>query len=370
MTVRANLRLAVIGLGLIGGSVALALKESGLVAEVIGYDVEHTSVEKAAQIGAIDCSGESVEEAVAEADVVFLCTPIPIILDLLPLVGAAIKPGTLVTDVGSTKCIIMQRGRECLPKSADFIGGHPMAGSEKGGIGVADPYLFENAIYVLTPDPDSSPQAVGLMERLAKAMGARPAIMSSIRHDQVVAGVSHLPHLVASTLAGTVAHMSETEKMMVELAAGGLRDTTRVAAGDAKLWNGILMSNREPVLGAIERFEAVLGQIRVAIQSSDDEALTNALNAAAVFRKGLPQTARGLLSSSFELTVRVVDEPGMLSKITTLLSQVGVNIMDIEILHIREGEGGALRLAVASRECLASALRVLHANGYQAWSRS
>lgn len=362
-------KVCVIGLGLIGGSLALALKESGAASAVVGYDVDSGSTQKAVQMGAIDEAEPTLKQAVGQSDVVFLCTPIPVILDLLPQVAGFVRTGTVVTDVGSTKRAITAKARQVLPSTAVFVGGHPMAGSEKGGIGAADPYLFENAIYVLTPEDDTPVGAVSLLKDMVHSIGAKPVVLSSQRHDEVVAAISHLPHLVASALAGTVAELSETEAMMVELAAGGFRDTTRVAAGDAQLWNGILMSNKEPVLSAIDAFQKMLARIRRAIETEDAAELIQVLHRAAVFRKSLPKAARGLLSTSYELTVRVVDEPGMLSKITTLLAEVGINIMDIEILHIREGEGGALRLAVPSHESLTKALTVLQGNGYQAWSR-
>lgn len=209
---------AIVGVGLIGGSLGLAIKRRYPNIEVIGVDRTERIVKSAQARGAIDTGSTDLSQGVGRADVIFVATPVRIIAELLPTLGPLIRPDALVTDVGSTKARICQIAERFFPSR--FIGGHPMTGSERQGVEAADPLLFENALYVLTPLSASTEQLERLRQFL-EGVGARVLCLEPERHDRIVAYVSHLPQLLAVALAGVVAQRSQEDALYTELAAGG-----------------------------------------------------------------------------------------------------------------------------------------------------
>ncbi len=238
---------ALIGTGLIGGSIGVALRERRLVAHINGYDSDPQSCLRALERGAVDRIAHSPCEAVQGADLVILAVPVLSTTELLKEILPVVEPGTVVTDVGSTKGWIMSAVEGMMPPDAYFIGGHPMAGSEESGIEGADPALLENAIYVLTPGADTPQQVIDKMSAMVEESGAQPIILDPAEHDRVVAAVSHLPHLVAAALVQTVTGAGEME-LVKTLAAGGFRDSTRIALGNPEVWRDIFISNRDALL--------------------------------------------------------------------------------------------------------------------------
>ena len=231
-------RVAIVGLGLIGGSLGLALVPSRGI-KVTGYDWDLATMDRALKMGAVHQVGE-LHQVVAEADIVFLCTPINTIAKMAREIIKFCRPGSVLTDVGSTKQGIVEVFDDFSQYGVWGIGGHPMAGSERQGIAGADQYLFENAVYILTPGRNSPATAIEKLSSLLRLTGAHIIIMDAKKHDHLVALVSHLPHLVASALVA----MLKDEDEALALAASGFRDTTRVASGDSILWGEILLSNR------------------------------------------------------------------------------------------------------------------------------
>lgn len=231
LKVRPNV--AIIGVGLIGGSLALSWKGRGAVGEVIGIARRQDTLSTAIEAGAIDRGTLSPEQGVQDADIVVIATPVRNIVETAITIKKHLKEGAVVTDVGSTKAWLCRKIWDAYGTDAVFIGGHPMAGSERAGIEAADPYLFQNAPFVFVPPKEEqSPRVVEALEKLkalAASTGAIPLLMTADQHDAIVATVSHLPHLVAASLVNTVTARSDTYPLLLELAAGGFRDTTRVA---------------------------------------------------------------------------------------------------------------------------------------------
>ncbi len=242
-----------------------------------------------------------------------------------------------------------------------------MAGSEKTGVGAADPYLFENAVYCFTPPP--GPRYAAPLQKLldlAQAAGARPMVLAPAVHDLIVAGVSHVPHLVAVALVQAVARAEAEGEPMLQLAAGGFRDTTRVAGGPSDVWRDICLTNQPAILQMLDGFGQALAELRQAVAAQDAPALMRLFDKAREVRRTIPTRSRGVLGSLGEITLIMADKPGEIHTVSGILAAAGINICDIEILRVREGEAGTARLAFAGSEAADQAVTLLCANGYTA----
>ena len=260
-------QITILGPGLLGASLAMAVKERGLAARVVTWSRRPESRAKCLNQSWCDAVLDSPEEAVVGSDLVVICTPVQTIVPLLVQIRSALAAETLITDVGSTKSLICREARSALEgHSATFLGAHPMAGSEQAGMEHAQSDLFENAACILTPLDDASTEAIAKLSAFWDALGMTVSIVSPEKHDEIVAHVSHLPHLLASTLCGYLAAQDRTWRT---LAGGGLRDTTRIASGDPQLWKQILEQNSDEVVRAIEGFELQLHHLKTALLNQD-----------------------------------------------------------------------------------------------------
>lgn len=358
---------ALIGTGLIGGSIGIALRERRLVETVTGYDQSRDACAEAVKRGAVDSIAESAAEAVREAELVILAVPVFSTLELLSEILPVVKKETVITDVGSSKGWIMEAIENFLPSSVYFVGGHPMAGSEESGIKGADSALLENAIYVLTPGPASPDPVVEKLFKMFEETGAQPLSLDPSTHDQVVALVSHLPHLVASALVQSVAG-SDNMELVRTLAAGGFRDSTRIALGNAKLWRDICISNRHALSKALSNFRKSIEALQQDLDDGNEEALEEYLQQARDYRKTIPHRGRGILPELYEVIVLVRDTPGVIGHLAGFLGEAGINIDAIEILHVRELAGGSIRLGFRNLDQQQNALELLNKRGYPAHS--
>lgn len=282
-------KLVVVGLGCIGGSVARAAKERGLAEEVIGVVRREEAIREAMEKGMVNHATLNLKEALKEADLVFLCTPIKTVIEQIPLLASSVPEGCIVTDVGSTKGAIMEEAREAFQKRrACFIGGHPMTGSEKGGMEASRPDMFEGAVYILIPGPNSDSIRRKALEEFVRGLGANPFWMDDPEeHDKEVAITSHLPHATACALSRACfeALQGKTSKLF----AGGFSDTTRIASGPASVWGDIFETNVKfllPLLGILRR---KVSDLERALATGDKERLRAILKEAKEFReKALP----------------------------------------------------------------------------------
>ncbi|MFH1007237.1 MAG: prephenate dehydrogenase [Candidatus Latescibacterota bacterium] len=356
--------IALIGVGLIGGSLGLALKRSRTGLRIIGISRKET-VDEALRLGAIDegATYEKLPEVITRADAVFLCTPIHRILELLPEISRFSKPGTIVTDVGSTKAEIVALAEQLFPADIPFIGGHPMAGSESRGVRAADPFLFQNAIYVLTPSRTAPAVATDHLMNLVEGIGARVAVMDAATHDRIAAAVSHLPQMMAVALTSMVGQLSEENPLFLRMAAGGFRDMTRIASSPYEIWKDICRTNAGPIARMIDTYIDGLKTIGARIS---DELLEADFTSANVTRGVIPRDSKGFLRPLFDVLVVAEDRPGMIARISVPLSEEGVNIKDIEVLKVREDEGGTLRLAFGTAEAARRAVNILKGKGFDA----
>ncbi|NTW05906.1 MAG: prephenate dehydrogenase [Peptococcaceae bacterium] len=341
-------KVAIVGVGLIGGSIGLAANDKSLVREIIGIGRNLRTLEIAMEYKAVQRISTDYRE-LSDCDLVVLGTPVNTTIELLPTIAPFLKKGAIVTDVGSTKVKITQEARDILPEGIVFIGGHPMAGSEKKGISGADQYLFENAFYVLTPDRNTPKDSLDRLKTLIESFGAKTILMDPQEHDLSVAAVSHLPHIIASTLVNSLFDFENSQKIAL-LAAGGFRDTTRIAASNPDMWRDILMTNGEFILHAVDVFRERLNEIYEAIKDKDEKHIYQLLDRAKKLKTGMPANAKGYLPQLWEIVVTVPDRPGIIGYISNILGNEGINIDDIEILRVREGEGGTIRLAFSNEE--------------------
>jgi prephenate dehydrogenase len=261
----------ILGVGLIGGSIGLALRRRGLARRVVGVGRRESTLAKALERGAITEATTALVRGVAEAELVVVCTPLCNIVEHVRGAAENAPPGVIITDAGSTKGAIVAALEDDLPRGAAFVGSHPMAGSEKTGPDFADEDLFQDRVTIVTPTQSTSPQALEAVEEFWRSLGARTVRMAPEEHDRAVAAVSHLPHLAASALAAA------TPEEWLSLAAGGWSDTTRVAAGDVELWRQILSVNRSHVLRSLAEFEKTLAAFRAALVRGDDAELIRLL---------------------------------------------------------------------------------------------
>jgi prephenate dehydrogenase len=331
---------AVIGVGLIGGSLASALRALPDPPRVLGIDSDADAVETALEEAVIDDGVEAadtadVDEMLRSADLVVVATPVPAIggwFERLAEIGYA----GVVTDVASTKAAVMDAARRILPAEASFIGGHPMAGSERSGVEASDAELFRGAHYVLTPSSDTDTDAYRRLHQLVTSVGARAIALDADAHDEAVAAISHVPHVAASALANLASERAETGSDVLRLAAGGFKDMTRIAAGSPELWAGICLDNREAVVRGLSQLRAQLEEFSGRVDARDRDGVRDWLARAAEVRRALPSKWVPASERLRELTVSMTDRPGAVSAITQAAARAGCNIEDIGIDHVTE----------------------------------
>jgi prephenate dehydrogenase len=265
--------ISIIGVGLIGGSIGMAAKARGLANHVIGVGRDPKKLGRASEVAAIDSFTTDLRAGVAEADMVFVCTPVLAVVPIIEVIAKSLKDGAIVTDVGSTKSEITKGAESLLPEGRYFVGGHPMAGSEADGIEAAIPYLFLNATYVITPTLSTHIGALDTLVRFAEGLGSQIILMSPEEHDRSAAIISHLPHLLsAAILRLAEAEQGKTGKVF-ELAAGSFRDMTRVAQSPPEIWRDVCMSSKEAITEMLDRFQDMLAKIRHEVDAGDAEAI-------------------------------------------------------------------------------------------------
>jgi len=357
------MKITIIGLGVIGGSLGLAIKQNNPRVTIVGFDSPHV-LRIARKRRAIEVSASSLRAAVSDAEIVFLCTPVDSILKLLPDVSRYVSSTTIVTDVGSVKGVVQACAKRYFGSHGIFIGGHPMAGSEGSGIGYADGLLFQNAVYVLCP-PGGRAKETRRLASLLKSIGARVLMMDAREHDRVAAAISHLPQLIAVSLMDSTALKNKRNPAFLQLAAGGFRDMTRIASSPFHVWKDILSNNRVEASRSLKEFEKLLAQFRKGLHQRSLADVGRKFFRAKSFRDSIPKNTKGFLHSLHDLFIWVDDRPGTLAKLTAVLFRSGININDIELLKVREGQGGTFRLSFESNETARLAAKSLRAKGFR-----
>jgi prephenate dehydrogenase len=328
-------RALVVGTGLIGGSLGLALRARGW--RVTGRDADPDRAAEALAKGALDAVGDDLD-----AELAVVATPVGAAADTARqlLADPARRSDLLVTDVSGVKAAVVSAVDH--PR---FVGGHPMAGSEQAGLDGADAGLFTGATWVLTPTAGTDLDAFARLQAVVVSLGAQVVALAPADHDRLVAVVSHVPHLVAATLMNAAAADAEQDAALLRLAAGGFRDMTRVAAGQPGIWPDVCADNAGAIVAALDRLLSDLTTVRDRVAGRDRQALLDVLERASTARRRLP--ARAVRPEHLaEVRLPVPDRRGVLAEITTLAGDLGINIYDIEIAHSAEGTRGVLTLVV------------------------
>jgi prephenate dehydrogenase len=362
-------RVAIYSVGLIGGSIGAGLKKSGFDGKITGLSSE-AGLKTALEFGLIDEGHpySDLQKVVSETDLLILCSPISVIVKTIEeLGGMALPAGLVITDIGSTKKVIMDAARKKLPTGVTFIGGHPMAGSERSGPGASDPYLFQNSIYVLTPGKEEDNTAAEeLAGFLQKFLGCRAALLEPSTHDTIAAAVSHLPHILASALVLNANEQEERIPGTLTLAAGGFKDMTRVASARYDIWHDIFSTNKDAIIPLIDSYIKILNGMKTALAN---DTLKESFESARRVRNSISFAGKGFIGQLSEILVMANDRPGFISSISALLAKESINIKDIEVLKVREGEGGTIRLAFESAQIANRAVLALNNNGFVARER-
>jgi prephenate dehydrogenase len=357
-------RIAIIGIGLLGGSIARTARKNGLAGGVTGCGRKKERLEYALANGIADRVTHDPREAVRGADLVVVCTPVGLIPEMLKSIAGGIEQRAIVTDVGSTKANIVRAGESLMPEGVSFVGCHPMAGSEESGVEASTDTLFENALCVLTSSDKTNLTALEKLERFWKTLRARVMIMAPDEHDLLVAVSSHLPHMVAVSLVSCVADITGRHEKALPLLAGGFRDTTRIASGSADMWRDICLENREYIGNVIERFGVSLNELADAVRRGDAPALTGIFDSARRFREEVPAKGRGILEPENEIFVDVADRPGVIGEITGALGIASINIRNINVQHVREMRGGTLSIILEKAGDIERAIEILIERGF------
>jgi cyclohexadieny/prephenate dehydrogenase len=293
-------RVALIGLGLIGSSIARGVKQLGLAEELVATDASLKVRERAAEIGLADRIAADNAEAVKGADLVIACVPVGVCGDVAKSIAAHLSPGAIVSDVGSVKGAVLREMAEHLPPSVHFIPAHPVAGTENSGPDSGFAELFINRWCILTPPPNADAAAIDRLTRFWHALGANVEVMNAEHHDLVLAVTSHLPHLIAYTIVGTADELEDvTRSEVLKFSAGGFRDFTRIAASDPTMWRDVFLANKDAVLEMLGEFQEDLSKLTRAIRRGDGEALFDHFTRTRAIRRGIVSIGQDEASADF-----------------------------------------------------------------------
>lgn len=351
------MRASIIGVGLIGGSIGLAARER-LGAEVTGWDPSPAAIEAACARGALDRGADSLEAAVADAQVVFVAAPVGALAATVARVLRAIPPDCVVTDVGSTK-----RSVVAAVPDPRFVGGHPLAGAETAGVEHARSDLFQDAVWYLTPTETTTGTLFERLHRLLRELGAKPTAIDAATHDHMLAAVSHLPHVVANVLVAQAARALEDESEQLPATGPSFRDATRVAGANSAIWTDIYLANRDALIERIDDATRRLGEFRALLSAADADGVTAWNDAAREDRRRLleAQLAGGTVH---ELRASVPNEPGVVARLALELGRAGVNITDMALYPAPNQAEGVVALWIAGDEPAERALALIAEQGF------
>ena len=358
-----------IGLGLIGGSIARAVRTAYPKARLIAYDIREDSLHLALQEQVLDEICPAINTAFGDCDYIFLCAPVSCNDENLLTLKQYLSPHTILTDVGSVKTGI-HRQVEALGLQGQFIGGHPMAGSERCGYINSRALLLQNAYYILTPCKEVPEDAVSAFRELIASLGAIPLVLDFALHDYVTAAISHLPHVIAASLVNLVRDSDSEDGIMRLVAAGGFKDITRIASSSPAMWQQICLTNGSNISSLLTDYIGALAEFREQIDGRQAESLYEQFESARIYRDSFLGASSGPIKPVYGISVDIDDKTGALARIVTLLAERGISIKNIGITHNRESEDGVLKLEFYGEAALAEASGLLAAEGYAPRARS
>lgn len=349
-----------IGLGLIGGSIARCLREKHPDYHMIACGASEKTLKLALADQTVDEIFPAVDEHLADCDLIFLCAPVEYNIGYLPVLKEVVKPGCLITDVGSTKTEIHEMVKR-LGMTSQFIGGHPMAGSEKSGYPHSNTHLLENAWYVLTPTDDTDPDALEEILACVHDCRAQHIILNYEEHDRIVAAISHVPHLIAAGLVNLVQDNDNDLQQMKQLAAGGFKDITRIASSSPVMWEQICTSNTTPIADILRKYIQIMEDILMDVEQQDGKAINQFFEKSRDYRNTITDKPKaiGYIKPEYSIYCDIVDRAGAIATLATTLSTHQISIKNIGIIHNRSFEDGALKIEFYTKESMEEAIDIL-----------
>lgn len=362
------MKIGFIGLGLIGGSIARAIRHFYPDAEIIACSRTRATVEQAVSDGVVNRIPDGINEDFSDCDYIFLCAPVSSNAEYLEKLRPLIGPGCIITDVGSTKSDIHAKVEE-LGMEANFIGGHPMAGSEKTGYANSKRILIENAYYVITPTEHVPKEAVEKYRDFVASLKALPLVLDYRTHDYVTAGVSHLPHIIASSLVNLVRDSDTPEGIMKMVAAGGFKDITRIASSSPEMWEQICMTNQKNISSILGDYIDSLTKIKQQLDRQEEGAIFHLFETSREYRNSLPVRGSGPIQRIFEIYCDMVDEVGGIATLATVLAANRISLKNIGIVHSREFIEAVLRIEFYDEQSMKQAIDILRKYRYVIYER-
>ena len=361
-------KIGFIGLGLIGGSIAKAIRQYYPDYEIVAFDKNKESLALATQESMIDVAATTIDNNFQNCNYIFLCAPVAYNTAHLKQLTEYLNDDCILTDVGSVKTNIHEEVQN-LGIGKYFIGGHPMAGSEKSGYSNSKAMLIENAYYILTPTPQVAEEKVQTYEKFVESLKALPVILDYQLHDQITGTISHLPHIIASSLVNFVKTHDTHDEMMKNLAAGGFKDITRIASSSPIMWQNICLKNKDNIVDILDKYIDSLEDFKEAIEREDDLDLYNRFESSRNYRNSMTSSSAGPIKKAFAVYCDIIDEAGGIAAIATILASNNISIKNIGIVHNREFEEGVLRIEFYDEDSSKRAVGLLQKFRYIVYER-
>lgn len=358
-----NITCGFIGLGLIGGSMAKALKSGNKNLKIVAYDVNMETLEMARADDIADEICSSIDEHFLACDYIFLCAPVQINIDNVAKIKQFLNKDAVLTDIGSVKTQIHEHIHE-LGLDSQFIGGHPMAGTERIGYINSKPIILENAYYILTKTPEISEDKVNKFYDLVKSMGAIPLVMDHRQHDYIVAAISHVPHVISASLVNLVRNSDSENGLMKLTAAGGFKDITRISSSSPVMWQQICLTNTENISKLLGNYIDSLIKIKEQIDSKEADSIIRFFKDAREYRESFIDSSGGPIKKIYNIHIDIADQPGVLATVATLLAVHNINIKNIGIMHNREYQSGSLQIEFNDEHDQLESIALLKSHGY------
>ncbi|WP_026507277.1 prephenate dehydrogenase [Butyrivibrio sp. MC2013] len=355
--------LGFVGLGLIGGSIAKSLRKNLPDIRIVAYDINHDALRSALEDGTADNITDTIDDTFSSCDYIFLCAPVQNNISNIEALLPYMKEDAVLTDIGSVKGDIYDEIRK-RKLSHRFIGGHPMAGAERIGYLNSKALLLENAYYIITHTDDISSHKVEDFKELVTATGAIPLVMDPYLHDKVVAGISHIPHVVSAALVNLVDREDDENGLMKLVAAGGFKDITRISSSSPVMWQQICLTNKDNISLLLGDYINALSRVKEDIDKGDADALMDFFTSARNYRESFIDSSFGPIKKVYTIHADIEDQPGMIARLSTLLADNNINIRNIGITHNREMQNGSIRIEFWSSDEKEKASALLRESGY------
>lgn len=361
-------KIGFIGLGLIGGSIARAIRQYYPDSEIVAFDKSRETLALATQESVINVACTSIDDNFFNCDYIFLCAPVSYNTAYLKQLKSYIKGDCILTDVGSVKTSIHEE-IIALEMESNFIGGHPMAGSEKSGFSNSKPVLIENAYFILTPSSKVSQEKIDAYSAFVESLKALPVILDYKQHDRITGTISHLPHIIASTLVNFVKDTDTEDELMKHLAAGGFKDITRIASSSPTMWQHICLKNGENIVHILDAYIDMLKDARASVAEASKQKLYDLFETSKNYRNSIPGGSSGPIKKVFAVYCDIIDEAGGIATIATILASNNISIKNIGIIHNREFEEGVLRIEFYEESSSHKAAELLQKYRYIVYER-